>query len=48
MSGVSSGQNTVDFILAFDAYAARAAPAFPFVGIAKWFKFNYRKWPSSQ
>ena len=33
-SGVSAGQNTYDSIPALAAYAARAAPALPFVGIA--------------
>ena len=32
--GVSSGHKTIDSILAFEAYAASAAPAFPLVGIA--------------
>ena len=40
ISGVSSGQKTVDFIPALVAYAAKAAPALPFVGIAKWLRFN--------
>ena len=35
ISGVSSGQKTVDLIPAHEAYAAIAAPAFPLVGIAK-------------
>ena len=37
ISGVSSGQKTYDSISALLAYAAIAAPAFPFVGIATFF-----------